>query len=68
MFNYAQDPLKYVSSDGRIVLSETTQSRESNNTPRSDHSHETIRDMALAAVEHITLEQGFDGLAAQNRK
>ena len=32
---------------------------------RSDHSHEEIRDMALAAAEQIIVEQGHDGLTAR---
>ena len=32
---------------------------------RSDHSHEEIRDMVLAAAEHIIVEQGPDGLTAR---
>ncbi len=32
---------------------------------RNDHSHEEIRDMALAAAEQIIVEQGSDGLTAR---
>lgn len=32
---------------------------------RSDHSRDEIRDMALAAAEHIVAEEGFAGLSAR---
>ncbi|MEN8106447.1 MAG: TetR/AcrR family transcriptional regulator [Pseudomonadota bacterium] len=32
---------------------------------RSDHSREELRKMALAAAEHIVVEQGYEGLSAR---
>lgn len=32
---------------------------------RSDHSREELREMALAAAEHIVVQQGYEGLSAR---
>ena len=32
---------------------------------RSDHSREELRELALAAAEHIVVEQGYEGLSAR---
>ncbi len=32
---------------------------------RSDHSREELREMAITAVEHIVVEQGYEGLSAR---